>query len=126
MADIPPLLTSTDPNGSAWLWGLLVSKVGPAVAGAYVRGLFPPRKPLLQRLGEAFGGVLLVLYAHKIAAGGLWAVLDWALGHVGTKAADVILRSDADMLAAFLVGLLGMTIVEGALVFIRRRAEKAA
>ena len=125
MADTPPLLTSGDPNSSTWLWGLLVSKVAPAIAGAYVRGLFPPRKPILQRLGEAFGGVLLVLYGHKIAAGALWAVLGWALGFVDTKAADVIQRSDADMLAAFLVGLLGMTIVEGALIVIRRRAAAA-
>jgi hypothetical protein len=104
---------------------LLVSKVAPAAAGAYVRGLFPPRKPTLQRLGEAGGGVLLVLYGHKVAAGALWALLNWALAFVDTKAADVILRSDADMLAAFLVGLLGMTIVEGALLVIRRRAETA-
>jgi hypothetical protein len=125
VADIPPLLTSGDPNSSTWIWGILVSKVAPAIAGAYVRNLFPPRKPILQRLGEASGGVLLVLYGHKIAAGTLWALLNWALGFVDTKAAEVIQRSDADMLAAFLVGLLGMTIVEGALIVIRRRAAAA-
>jgi hypothetical protein len=125
VADIPPLLTSGDPNSSTWLWGILVSKVAPAVAGAYVRGLFPPRKPILQRVGEAFGGVILVLYCHKVAAGALWAVLNWALGFIGAKASDVINRADADVLAVFLVGLLGMTIVEGALIVIRKRTAAA-
>jgi hypothetical protein len=100
---------------------LFVTKVAPALAGAYIRNLFPPRKTLLQRFLEMIGGVLMVVYTAHVAAGALWALLGWALGWLGVQDISLIIqRQQADLLAAFLVGLIGMTVVEGFLVFLRR------
>lgn len=122
------------PGGSGqWIdliWSIAATKVAPALAGSYVRGLFPPRKAIGQRLAESLGGVLMVIYAGKPAAAILWAALDKAMitGGLG-RARDVMERAEAGLLAAFLVGLLGMTIVEGGIVWVRtwmrRRAEAA-
>lgn len=119
------------PSPGGWvdiIGSMIMAKVAPALAGSYVRGLFPPRKPILQRLGESLGGVVLVIYAGKPAAGALWAGMDKAMrvAELG-RAGDIMDKSEASLLAAFLVGLLGMTIVEGAIVWtrtwIRRRVE---
>ena len=119
MADVPSQI-QPPPPGSFDLMGLLITKVFPAFAGAYIRNLFPPRKPLLQRAAEAFGGVVLVIYAGPVAGGALWGLLGWLMTSIGVDdITPLINREQSDLLAAFLVGLLGMTVVEGALVFIR-------
>lgn len=100
---------------------LLVTKVAPAIAGGLIRNIFPPRKPMVQRVAEMAGGVLLVLYAGEVAAGIMWAMLAWGLKKIGVEnPATVVMYSDAAKLAAFLVGLLGMTCVEGAILYTRR------
>ena len=98
---------------------LLLTKIFPALAGSFVRNLFPPRKPILQRFGEALGGVVMVIYAGPVAGGALWAALGWAMAFVNAKQSDVIQRAESDLLAAFLIGLIGMTLVEGAIAFTR-------
>lgn len=116
MADMGPQIP-----GAAELLGVIMAKVFPALAGAYIRNLFPPRKPWRQRLMETAGGVLMVFYAGEVAAGATWAVLKWAGGFVGvTDIAEFVDRSQSNLLAAFLVGLTGMTIVEGAFHYARR------
>jgi len=104
-----------------------MTKIAPALAGSYVRGLFPPRKPILQRIGESLGGVVLVVYAGKPAAGALWAALDRAMriADLG-RAKDIMDKGEASLLAAFLVGLLGMTIVEGGIVWVRAWIKRRA
>jgi len=121
------------PQPGGWwdlIWSVLATKAAPALAGSYVRGLFPPRKAIGQRLAESLGGVMMVIYAGAPVAGALWAGLDKAMrvAELG-RAKDVMDKSQASLLAAFLVGLLGMTIVEGAIVWVRtwmrRRTEGA-
>ncbi|SCM74032.1 hypothetical protein KL86PLE_130058 [uncultured Pleomorphomonas sp.] len=105
--------------------GVIMAKVFPALAGAYIRNLFPPRKPWRQRLMETAGGVLIMFYAGEVAAGATWAVLKWAGGFVGvTNIAELVDRGQSDLLAAFLVGLTGMTAVEGGLHYLRQLTKK--
>lgn len=105
-----------------YLYGLVFTKIAPATVGAFLRNLFPPRKPWWQKGLETFGAVLLVIYAGGIAAGAQWALLSWAMSHIGvTDIARFIDRAESDRLSALLVGLLGMTIVEGGLVWLRRK-----
>lgn len=120
------------PSPGGWIdiiGGAIMTKVAPALAGSYVRGLFPPRKPIWQRILESIGGVFLVVYAGKPVAGALWAAMDKAMriAELG-RAGDIMDKSEESLLAAFLVGLLGMTIVEGAIVWtrawVRRRAAE--
>lgn len=116
MSDIGPHVP-----GTVELLGVIMGKVAPALAGAYIRNLFPPRKPWRQRLLETAGGVLMVFYAGEVAAGATWAVLKWAGGFVGvTNIAEFVDRGQSDLLAAFLLGLTGMTVVEGGFHYARR------
>lgn len=125
MADIGPHIPPVAADlGSSFL-GVVMAKVLPALAGAYIRNLFPPRKPWRQRLLETAGGVLMVVYVGEVAAGATWAVLRWAGTFVGvSNVAEFIARGQSDLLAAFLVGLTGMTIVEGGFHFARRWLDK--
>lgn len=117
MADLPPHLP---PPANYELMALAITKIAPAMAGAYIRNLFPPRKPFMQRAAEAFGGVLLVVYGGQVAGGALWALLAWGLSLIGIGDMTGLIRRDqSDLLAAFLVGLVGMTVVEGGLLFVR-------
>lgn len=116
MTDVPP--PSWD-----WFYSLLIAKIIPAGVGAVLRNLFPPRKSWSQKLLETFGAVLFVIYAGQVAAGAQWALLSWGMGHIGvTDISRFIDRAESDRLSALLVGLLGMTAVEGCVVWIRRRA----
>jgi hypothetical protein len=120
MADVGPHIP-----GAAEFLGVIMAKVFPALAGAYIRNLFPPRKSMRQRLMETAGGVLMVFYAGEVAAGATWAVLRWAGGFVGVaNVAEFIDRGQSDLLAAFLVGLTGMTAVEGGFHYARRWIER--
>lgn len=120
MADVGPQIP-----GVPELLGVIMAKVLPALAGAYIRNLFPPRKPWRQRLMETAGGVLMVFYIGEVAAGATWAVLRWAGGFVGvTNVAEFVDKSQSDLLAAFLVGLTGMTVVEGGFHYARRWLNK--
>lgn len=125
MADIGPHIPPGAAELSSSLLGVAMAKVLPALAGAYIRNLFPPRKAWRQRLLETAGGVLMVIYVGEVAAGATWAVLRWAGTFVGvTDIAEFVDRSQSDLLAAFLVGLTGMTVVEGAFHYSRRWLEK--
>ncbi len=120
MADIGPHIP-----GAAEILGVIMGKVAPALAGAYIRNLFPPRKSWRQRLLETAGGVLLVFYGGEVAAGATWAVLRWAGGFVGVvDVGEFVNRAQSDLLAAFLVGLTGMTAVEGGFHYARKWVEK--
>jgi len=126
MADfhIPP------PGPGGWvdiIGSAVMTKIAPALAGSYVRGLFPPRKPIWQRILESIGGVCLVVYTGKPTAGALWAALDRAMriADLG-RAKDIMDKGEASLLAAFLVGLLGMTIVEGGIVWVRAWVKRRA
>lgn len=120
MADMGPHIP-----GAADLLGVFMGKVAPALAGAYIRNLFPPRKAWRQRLLETAGGVLMVFYAGEVAAGATWAVLKWAGSFVGVvDVAELVDRGQSDLLAAFLLGLTGMTVVEGGFHYARRWLDK--
>lgn len=125
MADIGPHIPPGAAElGSSFL-GVVMAKVLPALAGAFIRSLYPPRKAWRQRLLETAGGVLMVMYAGEVAAGATWAVLKWAGGFVGaTNIAEFVDRGKSDLLAAFLVGLTGMTAVEGGFHYARRWLDK--
>lgn len=120
MADIGPHIP-----GAAEFLGVIMGKVAPALAGAYIRNLFPPRKSWRQRLLETAGGVLLVIYAGEVAAGATWAVLGWAGSFLDVvDVAAYVDRGQSDLLAAFLVGLTGMTAVEGGFHYARKWMER--
>ena len=54
-------------------------------------------------------------------------VLKWAGGFVGVvDVAEFVNRAQSDLLAAFLVGLTGMTAVEGGFHYMRKWVEKKA
>lgn len=108
-------------GGGYDLLSLLFSKVLPALAGGLVRNIFPPRKVFWQRAAEMLGGVILVIYTGHHAGAVLWALLGWGLSKIGVNDPSLVMdRVQTDQLAAFLVGLVGMTVVEGGLVFLRQ------
>ncbi len=125
MADVGPHLPPGAVELGSGVLGVIMAKVLPALAGSYIRNLFPPRKPWRQRLMETAGGVLMVIYAGEVAAGATWAVLKWAGGFVGvTDVGEFVNRAQSDLLAAFLVGLTGMTVVEGGFHYARKWMEQ--
>lgn len=125
MSNIGPHITPGAAELGSSVLGIVMAKVLPALAGAYIRNLFPPRKPWRQRLLETAGGVLMVVYAGEVAAGATWAVLGWAGSFLGvTDVAEFIDKGQSDLLAAFLVGLTGMTVVEGGFHFARRWLDR--
>lgn len=112
MADIQP----PSPGGLD-LMNLLLGKVLPAAAGAYIRNVTSRNKPFVRRLAEMVGGVVMVISVGDPVGAIMWS----GGGFVASKLlgvedlAGVISRAEVDRVAAFLVGLAGITIAEGVL-----------
>lgn len=113
-----------DLHGTPQEWlAFLISKGAAAasgLAGAYIRNLFPPFKPWSQRIPEYVGGALTAVYAGPVAGPVLSSALDRMLTLVGISLADTLPRQNVESLAGFLCGVIGLTIIEGIFVIVRR------
>jgi len=112
-----------DPHAGGDLAATVLSKATAAtagLAGAYIRQLFPPRKPVRQRIAEYIGGAFTAVYGGPVAGPLLYQAIEVVAKWWGTTVADVLARQSVESLAGFMCGAIGLTIIEGLFVLARR------
>ncbi len=117
MADLQP--HGPPPDLLAWILAKAMT-AGAGALGALVRNLFPPRRRLRQRAAEYVGGALAAVFFGPVA-GPILHQLILAFGRtMGVALEPVMPRESVDSLAAFLCGVVGLTMIEGLILLARR------
>ncbi|WP_336800478.1 hypothetical protein [Kaistia sp. MMO-174] len=115
MADFPG-------TGSEWA-AAIIAKLATAaggLAGAWVRNLFPPHKPMRQRVPEYIAGALAAVYGGPVAGPLMYETLIAIFRTFGVDVGRALSRPSVESLSGFMCGVVGLTIIEGVFVLARR------
>ncbi|MCX5478436.1 hypothetical protein OSH08_05440 [Kaistia geumhonensis] len=108
---------------AAWLAAKIIPALAGA-AGAFVAHLLPPAKPWRERLVEYIGGALTAMHVGPVAGPVLYNAILAGCEFWHIDPPQALPAPSVESLASFLAGALGLGILRGLIVWIRRWARE--